>query len=256
MAILVKPKIIQGLNKLAKEKMTPKTYRRGYPVAVLVGIEYDHAVLWLIFSQVAKFHQTIAIGGSRRDQKAIYSFHESIVNSLRPALKEGVKSIVVASPSRTSFAREFLNHVKTHHTWLFQGSNKAAFSTITGSSSNPSDVAALTRTEAFKELICKLIGQETENLLEILEKRLSNGHNLVSFSLEEAEALILSSHSTGKNKPEYLLLTDEYLSASRRKNRVQRLMQIAKNKGVKTRVITAESAPGKRLTQLGGLLCL
>jgi stalled ribosome rescue protein Dom34 len=33
-------------------------------------------------------------------------------------------------------------------------------------------------------------------------------------------------------------------------------MQIAQNKKVKTRVIDAESNAGKRLTQLGGIVCL
>ena len=68
--------------------------------------------------------------------------------------------------------------------------------------------------------------------------------------------MILDTQAEGKPKPEYLLLTDDYLSSSRQKNRVQRLMQIAANRGVKTRVINAESTAGKRLTQLGGIVCL
>ena len=236
--------------------MTPKAYRRGYPVAVLAAIESDHAVLWQIFSQVAKHQQTISLSGVRTDPKAVYNFHESIVNVLRPTLKEGVRSIVIASPARTSYAQEFQNHIKIHQTWLFQGPNKAMFSTITGSASTPPEVAALTKTAAFKQLISETTAQETENLLEILEKRLSDADNLVRFSLEEAENLILATQPVGKPKPEYLLLTDNYLSGNRRKNRVQRLLQIAKNKGVKTRVINAESIAGKRLTQLGGLVCL
>ena len=236
--------------------MAPKTYRRGYPVAVLMGLGSDHAVLWQIFTQVAKHQQNIALGGNRSDLKATYNFHESIVNALRPTLKEGVKSIVIASPARTSYAQDFLSHLKTHQSWLFQGSGKAVFSTITGSASTPSEVAKLTKTAIFKELISETTAQETENLLEILEKRLSAADNLVFFSLEEAENLIFTPQPTGKPVPEYLLLTDDYLSANRRKNRVQRLLQIAKNKGVKTRVLSAESAAGKRLTQLGGLLCI
>jgi stalled ribosome rescue protein Dom34 len=236
--------------------MTPKAYRRGYPVAVLAGIESDHAVLWQVFSQVAKHQQTIHLNGNRNDPKAVYNFHESIMNALRPTLKEGVRSIVIASPARTSYAQEFQNHIKIHQTWLFQGPNKAMFSTITGSASTPPEVAALTKTAAFKQLISETTAQETENLLEILEKRLSEADNLVLFSLEEAENLILATQVAGKPKPEYLLLTDNYLSRNRRKNRVQRLLQIAKNKGVKTRVINAESTAGKRLTQLGGLVCL
>ncbi len=236
--------------------MTPKAYRRGYPVAVLAGIECDRAVLWQVFSQVAKHLQTVPLSGSRSDPKALYNFHESIVNALRPTLKEGVRSVILASPAKTSYSQEFQNHLKTHQAWLFQGANKAAFSTITGSASTPPEVAALTKTAAFKQLISETTAQETENLLEILEKRLSAAGNLVFFSLEEAESLILANQPAAKPKPEYLLLTDDYLSGSRRKNRVQRLLQIAKNKGVKTRVIDAESTAGKRLTQLGGLVCL
>ena len=151
----------------------PKAYRRGYPVAVLLGIETDTQLLWHVFSEVAKHHQTIPLNGARSDHKALYNFHESIVNALRPTLKEGVRSVIVASPSRTNYAQEFLNHIKAHHTWLLQGTNKAVFSTITGSASTPQQVAALTKTATFKELISETTAQETENLLEILEKRLN-----------------------------------------------------------------------------------
>jgi stalled ribosome rescue protein Dom34 len=236
--------------------MKPKSYRRGYPVAVLVGIEQDHVALWQVFSQVAKQQQTIPLTGDRKDSKALYNFHESIVNALRPTLKEGVRSIIVASAARTIYAQEFLNHIKAHHTWLLQGTNKATFSQITGSASTPTQVAALTKTAVFKQLIQENASEETENLLEILEKRLSKTDNLVLFSLQEAENLILFQQAPGKPQPEYLLLTDDYLSGSRMRNRVNRLMQIAARNGVKTRVIDAESNAGKRLTQLGGIVCL
>ena len=74
--------------------------------------------------------------------------------------------------------------------------------------------------------------------------------------MPEAENFIFDTQLEGKPKPEYLMLTDDYLSKSRQKYRVQRLMQVAANKGVKTRVISGESAAGKRVTQLGGLVCL
>ncbi|MGD0644805.1 MAG: hypothetical protein ABSA75_07860 [Candidatus Bathyarchaeia archaeon] len=236
--------------------MKPKAYKRGYPVAILAGIENDHTALWQVFSQVAKLQQTITLTANRKDSKAVYNFHESIVNALRPTLKEGVKSIIIVSPAKTNYAQEFLSHIKAHHSWLFQGSNKATFSQITGSASTSSQVATLTKTAVFKQLIQETASEETENLLEILEKRLNKADNLVFFSLEEAETIILSKQATGKPKPEYLLLTDKYLSGSRQKNRIHRLMQIAKNKTIKTRIINAESTAGTRLTQLGGLVCL
>jgi stalled ribosome rescue protein Dom34 len=236
--------------------MKPKNYKRGYPVAMLIGIEADHAALWQIFSQVAKPQQTISIKGERKDQKALYTFHETIINALRPVLKEGVRSMVVASPTRTSYAQEFLYHIKAHHAWLMKGTSKASFSQITGSASSPPQVATLTKTSAFKQLIQQNATEETENLLQILEKRLSKTDNLVLFSLQEAETLILNPQTPGKPQPEYLMLTDDYLADSRQKNRVNRLMMIAAKNGVKTRVISAESNAGLRLTQLGGIVCL
>jgi len=236
--------------------MSPKNYRRGYPVAILVGAEADHAVIWQIYSHVAKLQQTIRLNGDRNDQKATYKFHEAIVNALRPTLKEGVKSVIVASPPRTSYAQDLQKHVLSHHAWLTQGTNKTTISLIVGSASTPPQISALTQKPEFKELIQENATQETENLLEILEKRLNKTDNLVLFSLEEAEKFIFNPQPQGKPQPEYLLLTDKYLANARQKGRLHRLMQVAQNKGVKTRVINAESSAGARLTQFGGIVCL
>ena len=233
--------------------MKPKNYRRGYPVAVLVGVEADHAALWQIFSQVAKPQQTIYIA-DRRDHKVIYNFHEAILNAIRPTLKGGVRSIIIASPPRTSYAADLKNHIQSHHQWLMQGTNKATISLIVGSASSAPQVAALTHKAEFKQLIADNAAQETENILELLEKRLNE--NLVMFSLPEAENQILTPQPLSKPQPEYLLLTNSYLARTRQKNRVHRLMQIAQNKKIKTRVIDAESHAGVRLTQLGGIICL
>ena len=237
---------------------TKKAYKRGYAVAILAGLEKTHAALWKVFSKVVKPEKTLTIVGTRNNPKALYNFHESIINALRPTLKEGVRSIILVSPARTNYAQEFIDHIREHHTWLIQGTNKAAFSEITGSASTLSQVAALTRTKAFRQLICETTAEETENLIEILEKRLnaSEKNNLVLFSLEEAEALILNQQNTSRPKPEYLLLTDKYLADNREKNRLHRLMQIATNRKVKTRIVNAESPAGVRLTQLGGIVCI
>jgi stalled ribosome rescue protein Dom34 len=233
-----------------------RRYKRGYPVAILIGLEENTATLWKIFSNVAKQEKTLHI--NKTSPKALYNFHETIVNAIRPTLKEGVRSIIVASPPRTNHNQEFITHVYQHHRWLTQGANKAAFSKMAGSAITAPQVAELTRSPAFRQIIGETTVEETENLIEILEKRLNNpdSSNLVLFSLEEAEKLILKRHKPGNPKPEYLLLTDKYLADNREKSRLHRLMQIANNKHVKTRIINAESPAGARLTQLGGLICL
>jgi stalled ribosome rescue protein Dom34 len=235
-----------------------RKYKRGYPVAILTGLDANTPVLWKIYSHIAKHEKTVPLSEQRSNPKALYNYHEAIINALRPTLKEGVRSIILASPPRTSYAQELINHVREHHTWLTQGPNKASFSEITGSATTLPQVAALTRTQTFRDLISQTTEEETENLINLLEQRLntSNHMSAVLFSLEEAEALILNRQKTGKPEPEYLLLTDKYLSDSRQKNRLQRLMQIAANKGVKTRIVNAETPAGKRLTQFGGLVCL
>jgi len=236
--------------------MKQKNYKRGYPVAMLIGIEQDRASLWQVFSQIAKHQQTININGERKDRKTLYNYHEVIVNCLRPTIKEGVRSIIVSVPSRTSFGQDFLNHISEHHSWLLQGPSKVSIAQIIGSADTPSQVAELTKTTAFKQLIQENAEEETNGLLNVIEKRLNMSGNLVFFSIEEAEKVIFENQSVGKPQPDYLLLTDKYLSSSHQKNRINKLMQIAKNKNLKTRVINAESNAGLRLTQLGGLICL
>jgi stalled ribosome rescue protein Dom34 len=236
--------------------MTPKTYRRGYPVAVLTGIEQTQAAIWKIYSQVAKPEAVIHLEGTRSDHKTLYSFHEAIINTLRPALKEGVKSIIIVAPQKTSYSQGFLNHIKGHHQWLFQGESKAAFKQITGSAVTHAQVSSITSSEKFKHSISDSTLEQAETLRELVEKRLNVADRLVLFSLEEAENAIYSFETPGVPKPEYLLLTDNYLATDKRKVRLNRLMQIAQNKKIKTRVVNKESTAGARLNQLGGLVCL
>lgn len=225
---------------------------------MLLGLENTQAALWNIYSQVAKPQQTLRMDGARTDAKALYNFHEAIINAMRPTLKEGVKSVVVASPPRTDYAAVFLGHVRGHHAWLVQGASKATFAQIIGSALTPHDVTTLTRTPEFRRIIGETTLEETENLLGLLEKRLnaSGAEPLVLYSLDEVEDKILSPWTPGKPTPEYLLMADTYLPNSRQKGRLQRLMAIAANKKVQSRIVKADSPAGKRLLQLGGLVCI
>jgi stalled ribosome rescue protein Dom34 len=235
-----------------------KGYRRGYPVAVLTGLDEDRAVMWKVFSNVVKPEKTIWLDGTWNDQKAVYNFLESVINALRPTLKEGVKSIILAAPPRTNYAQILADHIRAHHAWLTQGPNKATFSQTTGSAATPSEVAALARTPQFSRLIGETTQKESENLIDTLEKRLNttDQHTRILYSLKEIEDLILAPHKPGMPKPDYLMLTDKYIANCREKRRINRLMQIAANKNVRTRIVDAESTAGQRLIQLGGMVCL
>ena len=235
-------------------------YRRGFPVAVLIGLEVDHAILWRVFSNVVKPHVTLRLSGARADTKALYSFHEAIVDALRPALKEGVKSIVVAAPMKTDYSQVFLDHVRKHDAWLVQarGPNSATFGVLVGSASKPHEVAELVKTKRFRDLMSETTSADADRIVDALERWLNDLEDgaIVLYSLEEVEDLIYSKWSSGGVKPEYLMLTDEYLLNRREKNRINRLMQILNNKNVKTVVVDADTPAGNRLKQLGGLVCL
>jgi stalled ribosome rescue protein Dom34 len=107
-------------------------------------------------------------------------------------------------------------------------------------------------------MISETTSEETETLIDLLEKRLNapNQDALVLYSIKEIEDLIFGPWKPSKPKPEYLILTDKYLSDSREKNRLHRLMQIAANRNVKTRIVNNKSPAGLRLAQLGGIILL
>ncbi len=235
-----------------------KKYKRGYPVAILVGFEEGCAALWTIFSHVVKSEKTLILDGARKDPKALYNFHESIINALRPTLKDGVRSVILVSPTRTNYSQGFLDHVRGHHTWLSHGSGKAVFSELAGSAGTLSEVAALAKTPLLRKVIGETTAEETDSLIDLLEKRLnaSSKEELVLYSIEEIEKVMYGGCKIGKPQPEYLLLIDTYLASPRQRGRLQKLMQIASNGGVKTRIVKADSSAGKRLLQLGGMVCI
>jgi len=233
-------------------------YKRGYSVALLVGIEDDHAVLWQVFSHVVKLHLTLELGGKRTDERVLYNFHESVVDGLRPVLKEGVRSIVVTAPMKTTFAADFLDHVRKHHMYLIQSKwpNRATFAKLVGSADQPHKVAELVKTKEFSRLITETTSGEADHIVNILEKHLySIDSNVgVLYSLKEIEDIVYDRERHNDFRTEYLMLTDKYLADSKDKNRIHRLLQISKNRKVKTRIVNAETPAGKRISQFGGVV--
>jgi stalled ribosome rescue protein Dom34 len=235
-----------------------RRYRRGYPVAVLVGFEADHAMLWRIFSRVAKPSTRLELDGKRTDEKALYNFHESVVDALKPVLKEGVKSVVVAAPARTTYTADFMEHVRKHHRYIIQSknANRANFAELVGSADSRANVAELVKNRQFTRIVAEATSEEADRTVNVLEKhlyRIGDG-TVVLYSLKEIEDTIFDRNKKDEFVNAYLLLTDQYLAGSRNKNRIHRLLQIAKNKKVKTRVVDAETAAGSRISQFGGII--
>jgi stalled ribosome rescue protein Dom34 len=235
-----------------------KSYRQGYPVALLVGFESDHAVLWQVFSKVVKLHSKLTLNGKKTDEKSIYNFHESVINALRPKLEEGVRSVVVTAPLKTTYAQDFLDHVQKHHTYLIQTNklNRTTFAKLVGSADEPSKVAELVKTKEFSRLITETTSEEADNIVSTLEKHLfsESSTSIVLYTLKEIEDIVYSREKPKDFRTEYLVLTDKYLADSQNKNRINRLLQISKNRKVKTRVFNAETTAGKRINQFGGIV--
>lgn len=234
------------------------SYKRGYPIGVLVGFEERLAAVWQVFSNVVKPYLTIELNGY--DTKARYNFHESIVDTLRPLIKEGVRTVVVAAPMKTNYCADFLSHVKKHHSWLIQGngSNAATFGELIGSASNLHQVSKLVKTKEFRDILAEATSRDADRIVDTLEKRLNeiDATANVLYSLKEIEQLINELGEHGNRTPEYIVLTDRYLTDTKEKSRVNRLLQISKNKNIKTRIVSAETKAGIRISQFGGLICL
>lgn len=237
-----------------------KGYRRGHLIALLVGFEDDCAVLWQIFRYVIKRKLTLELCGKRNDSKVLYNFHESVVDALRPLLKEGVRSIVVAAPMKTTYAADFLKHVQKHHSYLIQSKslNRATFSEVVGSADRSYKVAELVKTKEFSKIITTTTSEESNHIVRTLDKHLYsiNSDAVVLYSLKEIEDFIYDQGRHSVFRTQYLMLTDKYLSDSKSKNRIHRLLQISKNRKVKTRVFNAETPAGKRINQFGGIVFL
>jgi stalled ribosome rescue protein Dom34 len=228
-------------------------YRRGYPVAVLIGFDRSRAVLWRVFSQVVKPHSTIeAPRGGKRER---YNYHEAVVNALRPILKEGVGSVVVVAPARTSYVKEFLDHVAKHQPWMTRGAGSATFTGIVGSATTQEEVSALVRTGEVQRAIGTSAAGEADRIKGLLESRLAQDDaSPILYSLYEIEELIFGQRVKGRPAPEHLILTDRFLAAHRR--RAQRLMEASRSRGTRAYVIGVKTAAGQRVEQLGGMVLL
>jgi len=232
----------------------------------MIGFEPQTLFFWFVYSERADLHkvQKMPRKYENMDKSHHYQFCEKIVNELRPILKSGLKSIILVTPPRKNYALGFLDHVKRHHQWMFNEKNPnfTSFKLLTGKISNLEESTVLIQSPEFEEALGQVNEEENDQIVRLLEKRLNNAdEGLILHTLEEIEGLI---YAGGKRKkkfkplplnPEYIILTNQYLDGHQNKNRLQRLLQIAKNRKIKTKVINSETDAGIRTTQLGGIVC-
>jgi len=211
----------------------------------MVSIQGLDATIWEIYSESVKY-------GEKIDEESSYKLHESIVDALRPKIKQGVKTILVASMDEKEY-NVFMDHVERHHSWLIKGweLNKATFEHIPLAAMDERQVRDIVKTNQFKEKLSEASSKDLVNVMKMLEKRLNDPVRIdkLLFSLDEIE-----SHIYGGGEAECLLVTDHF--QTRHKRRTQRLIQVSTNRNIQTRMIPADSAAGARVTQFGGLIYL
>jgi stalled ribosome rescue protein Dom34 len=213
---------------------------------MLIGLEGNQAFIWDIYSKSVK-------PGKRIQGDDGYNFYESIVDVIRPGVKRGVKSILVAA-TRESDYRNFMGHIRKHQGWLLGGwnLNTVSFEHINEPAVNTDQVRDLVQARGFKEKLTKVYQEDLQQVTKTLEKRLNDpkGIETLLFSLKEVENAVYGN----EKRLEYILITELYRSKNWR--RTHRLLQVAANKNIKTRIIKSETPTGARITQFGGLICM
>jgi stalled ribosome rescue protein Dom34 len=89
--------------------------------------------------------------------------------------------------------------------------------------------------------------------MKTVEKRIStpDGIETILFTLKEIEKKV---YADSDHKPEYILMTDAY--QRNHKRRINRLLQVSKNRKIKIKIVENKTVFGKRLVQFGGLICI
>jgi stalled ribosome rescue protein Dom34 len=234
---------------------------RGYAVAALVGLDKYRAVLWIVYSKSVKQQCVVDWPKDRGDGGGNdrYNFFNAIIAALKPVFSSGVSSLVVASTGiGSSLADSFVAHVRKHHAYLVR---VIRMESIRAEADTVNAVKVLVKTQAFQAVAEDVIEQESDSIIQLLDARLSDdtGRFTILFSLEEIDRFFRTYSRAGPTSvgtPEYIFMTDRFWTARKSDSRLQRVTDLARNAGVKVRVLQEENAAGEHIAQLGGLVCL
>ena len=82
-------------------------------------------------------------------------------------------------------------------------------------------------------------------------------HELLLYNLEEIENIIFEGgkkDNSAAEKLEFVIITESFIDKQKYKSRIHRLLQIAQNKELKTKIIPKESPVAVKFAQLGGIV--
>jgi len=245
-----------------KKRMKRKP-KRGFIVALLIGFDEKEIHTWKVYSHSLRVYKTIKLTRKWKylDDKQIYNLLEELVNIIRLVIRDGLKSILLASSQKKDYSTIFLDHINKHHQWLVRskGYNRVSFGEIVGNANNIESAKFLISQEKSLHIIHETSSDEINLLVKQLEKIINVGdpNRLLLYSLEDIEALIYGGGKKDKSvakKLDFLIVTEDFINNHKNKRRIHRLIQIANNKGIITKTISIENPAVDRFNQFGGIL--
>ena len=111
------------------------------------------------------------------------------------------------------------------------------------------EVRTLASSDGFRSTLSEASEGDLDKIMGALKKRLntSEGIDTLMLSLDDVEKGVY-----GEEPPEYIIVTEEL--TRRHRGRAQKLLQVAQNRGVKTRTVPAGYRYAPRIVQLGGIV--
>lgn len=240
-----------------------KRPKRGFLIALLIGFDEKEIHTWKVYSHSLRAYNKIKMTRKWKylDDKQKYHVIEELVNLIRSVIQDGLKSILLASPPKTDYSTKFLTHINKHHQWLVRsrGYNQVSIGEIVGTANDLDSATFLISNEKSLEIIQDTTSDEIQLLVNQLNKLINVGdpNKLLLYNLEDIESLIYGrgkKDKTAAEKLDFLIVTENYIINHKHKNRVHRLLQIARNKGIITKTISIENPAADRFNQFGGIL--
>jgi len=241
-------------------KSRKKRKKRGYFKYILVSIEPMKAYIWRVYSVRIKPLKVIPLGRKWKNatERQLYHYFDKILDVFRPIFDKGVRSVLLISENE-DVMEEFEKHMQDHHQWVFENENghPLTLRMAKGAARDLEQAYGFVELEETQELEQKMLAQEADHIIQKLNKCMMKDNGIIKVTLKEIERIILPRKKHRRTWADYLIMTDEYMDDlhHKKRNRLNRIIAIAGNKGVKQRIIDAETPGGQRLDEFGGIAC-
>ena len=221
----------------------PRRGRRGYPAAILIGLDNKTANIWLVYSESIKQGNTIQ---KAVDDKTGSKHNEEIVEAIRALLPDGFNQLIIASIEKYTRKSGLIEYINRSHVWL---TKRLTVKELDKKAVMRGDVIQLIKMNLIQESVSEAAGEANEKIMERLEKALNTG--AVLFTIQE-----LSDALNREESPEFILVSEKYDVTWRRNRKYQRLVQLAKNMRATFTIVKHDALAYARLEQLGGFVCV